>query len=254
MLLHPTLETLRTLRLSGMAQALEEQLQMDDIDALRFEERLALLLDREQTLRDNRRFTHRLRQAKLPHSAVIEDIDYQAHRGLDRTLMTRLATGQWLRKHLNLLITGPTGIGKTWLACALAHHACRQGHRVRYVRLPRLLQQLEVAKGDGRYIKLLGELAKVELLILDDWGLNVLNAEQCRDLLELFDDRHQRRSTLVTSQLPVAQWHQTLSEATLADACLDRLVHNAYRLDLQGQSMRRHEGELSIREGDAHDE
>jgi len=217
MLLQPTLETLRTLRLSGMAQALEEQLQMNDIDALCFEERLALLLDREQTVRDNRRFTHRLRQAKLPLSAVIEDLDYQSPRGLDRTLLTRLGTGQWLHKHLNLLITGPTGIGKTWLACALAHHACRQGHSVRYVRLPRLLQQLQVAKGDGRYMKLLAELAKIELLILDDWGLQVLNTEQCRDLLEVFDDRHQRRSTLVTSQLPVVQWHQTLSEPNITE-------------------------------------
>lgn len=253
MLLHPTIDTLRTLRLSGMAQALEEQLQMPEIESLRFEERLGLLLDREQTLRDSRRFTHRLRQAKLPLSASLEDIDYQAPRGLDKSLISRLSSGQWLDKHLNVLITGPTGVGKTWLACALAHHACRQGRSVRYIRLPRLLQQLQVAKGDGSYIKCLTDWAKVQLLILDDWGLNVLTPEQCRDLLEVLEDRYQKCSTLVTSQLPVSQWHQTLSEATLADACLDRLVHQGYRLELQGQSMRQRQRQALDSEGEVND-
>lgn len=253
MLLHPTIDTLRTLRLSGMAQALEEQLQMPEIESLRFEERLGLLLDREQTLRDSRRFTHRLRQAKLPLSASLEDIDYQAPRGLDKSLISRLSSGQWLDKHLNVLITGPTGVGKTWLACALAHHACRQGRSVRYIRLPRLLQQLQVAKGDGSYIKCLTDWAKVQLLMLDDWGLNVLTPEQCRDLLEVLEDRYQKCSTLVTSQLPVSQWHQTLSEATLADACLDRLVHQGYRLELQGQSMRQRQRQALDSEGEVND-
>ncbi|MGI9309368.1 MAG: IS21-like element helper ATPase IstB [Gammaproteobacteria bacterium] len=239
MLHHPTLDKLRLLRLSGMLQALEEQQRIPEIDALSFAERLGLLADREITVRDNRRFTHRLRRAQLRHHGVLEDLDYQPPRGLDKALMARLASAQWISEHLNVLITGPTGIGKSWIACALAHHACRQGYTARYLRLPRLLQELQIAKSDGRYAKLLAELAKTDLLLLDDWGLRPFTAEHCRDLLELLDDRHNHRSTLVTSQWPVAQWHEALAEPTLADACLDRLVHNAYRLNLTGESMRK---------------
>jgi DNA replication protein DnaC len=245
MLNHPTLEKLRALRLSGMAQAFMEQLALPEISALSFEERMGLLVDREFTVRDNRRLTNRLRQAQLRQQAVIEDIDYVTARGLDKALLSRLSTGQWIGEHLNVLITGPTGIGKSWLACALAQKACRQGYSARYARLPRLVQELALAKGDGRYPKLLAEFAKTDLVVLDDWGMVPLSADQCRDVLEIFDDRHGSRSTLITSQLPIEHWHEYLAHPTLADAILDRLVHNAYRLTLSGESMRRQRAPLT---------
>jgi DNA replication protein DnaC len=245
MLNHPTFEKLHILRLSGMYQALVEQMQTPDIAALSFEERLGLLVDRESTERENRRLTTRLRQAKLRQTACIEAIDYRHPRGLDKTLMTRLTTCQWVRDRHNVLITGPTGIGKTWLACALGHKVCREGWTALYLRLPRFLQELPIAKGDGRYGKLLTTLAKTDLLILDDWGLAPLSDENRRDLLELLDDRYDRRATMVTSQLPVDHWHEALGDPTLADAILDRLVHNAYKIALQGESMRKRQATLT---------
>ena len=239
MLTHPTLDKLHTLKCTGMAAALTEQMTLPDIDALTFEERLALLVDRELTERDNRRTANRLRRARLKHNATLEDIDYRHPRGLDKSLMQSLATCQWVREHLNILITGPTGVGKTWLACALAHSACRHGYTALYLRLPRLLQDMSIAKGDGRYPKLLTTLAKTHVLILDDWGLVKLNAEQRRDLLEILEDRHGARSTLATSQLPAEKWHDSIGDPTLADAILDRLVHNAYKINLKGESMRK---------------
>ncbi len=245
MLKHPTLDKLHALKLTGMAAALADQSATPDITDLSFEERLGLLVDREMTERDNRRMTSRLRRAKLRHAAILEDLDYRNSRGLDKGLIQSLAGCQWVKDHLNVLITGPTGVGKTWLACALAHKACREGYTAQYVRLARLLRELTIAKGDGQYSKLLTGLAKVDVLILDDWGLMKLSAENRRDLLEVLEDRHGRRSTIATSQLPIEEWHGVIGDATLADAILDRLVHNAYKINLRGESMRKRQAKLT---------
>ena len=245
MLPHPTLDKLQTLRLHGMLKALNEQLKTPDIDSLSFEERLGLLVDRELTERDDKRLSSRLRQARLKHNACLEDIDYRSPRGLDKALILQLSSGQWLRDGLNLIIGGPTGVGKTWLACALAHQACREGYSVRYLRLPRLLEEMGLAHGDGRFAKLMSSYAKTDLLILDDWGLAPFTAEQRRDMLELLDDRYGQRSTIVTSQMPVDNWHELIGDPTLADAILDRLVHNAYRINLKGESMRKRTQKLT---------
>lgn len=245
MLKHPTLDKLNALQFTGMAKALAEQLKMPDIEALSFEERLGLLVDRELTERENRRLGTRLKKAKLRQSACVEDIDFRHPRKLDKALVMKLAGCQWLTDHLNLIVTGPTGVGKSYIACALAHKACLEGFTALYVRLPRLLEELAVARADGRYPKLLTTYAKVDLLVLDDWGLAPFNADQRRDLLELLDDRHGLRSTLITSQLPVDQWHSLIGDPTFADAILDRLVHNAYRLNLKGESLRKTRSRLT---------
>lgn len=239
MLRHPTVAKLHSLRLSGMAQAFEEQQLQPDIEQLGFEDRLGLLVDREETQRGNRLLLTRLKRAKLRQQACIEDLDYTTPRGLDRALIGALATGQWMREHLNLLITGPAGVGKSWIACALAHQACRLGFSVLYQRLPRLLEALALARADGSYAKLLQQLARVDVLALDDWGLTPLTDEARRDLLEVLDDRYQRKSTIVTSQLPIEHWYDYLGDPTLADAILDRLVHASYRITLRGESMRK---------------
>lgn len=245
MLTHPTLNTLQQLRLNGMAEALKEQLNIPDIQSLSFDERLALLVDRERNERDNRRLKTRLKQASFPQFATFEDIDYSHPRGLDRSVALNLASGQWIDQHLNCLITGPTGAGKSYIAIALAHKACREGYSARYLRLPRLAQELMIAKGDGRYTKLMAQLAKTDLLILDDWGLAPMDDVGRRDLLEILDDRFDKRSTIVTSQLPLQHWHEYLGDATLADAILDRIIHNAYKIELVGESMRKRTSKLT---------
>jgi DNA replication protein DnaC len=222
-----------------MHKGLSEQMALPDINDLSFEERLGLLADRELTERENRRLQTRLRQAKLKQSACLEDLDTRSPRGLDKALITQLASGQWIREGLNLLILGPTGVGKTWIACALAQHACRQGYTTRYLRVPRLFEELRLAHADGRFPKLMKSFAKTDLIVLDDWGLISLDTNARRDLLELLDDRHGQHATLVTSQLPVEHWHDVIGDPTLADAILDRLVHSAYRLTLKGESMRK---------------
>jgi len=240
MLHQPTLDKLQELKLTGMLKAYQEQQAMPDCQALDFEERFGLLLDREATERANRRLATRLRFARLRQLACVEDIDLRSPRGLDKTLLLALAECQWIAHHDNCLIVGPTGAGKTYIACALAQRACREGYSVRYHRLPRLFSELAIARGDGRYPRLLASLAKVDLLALDDWGTAGLTPEQRHDLLEILEDRYQLRSTLVASQLPVSHWHEIIGDPTLADAMLDRLVHNAHTVILKGDSMRKH--------------
>ena len=245
MLTHPTLEKLENLRLTGMLTALQEQMGMDDINDLSFEERLGLLVDREAVCRESRRLKTRLRKAKLRHDAAVEDIDFRHPRGLDKSLVMRLADCNWLKNHENLIITGPTGVGKSYLACAFAQKACRTGYSAVYLRTSRLFENLGLAKGDGRYIKLLTGFAKTDLLVLDDFGLAKLNREHQHDLLEILEDRHGLKSTLVTSQLPVEHWHEQIGDPTMADAILDRLVHSAHKIQLKGGSMRKKKANLT---------
>lgn len=242
MLTHPTLEKLQDMRLTGMVAAFTDQLQTPEIASLSFEERLGLLVDRERTERDSRRLKTRLTQAKLRQQACMEDIDYGGGRGLDKAQLLDLGSCKWITDRHNLLLTGPTGVGKTYLACALAQKACRAGLTALYLRLPRLFGDLTIAKGDGRYGKLLVRYGRIDVMVLDDWGTAPMTAENRRDLLEILDDRYEKKSTLITSQLPVEKWHRYLEDPTLADAILDRVVHNAYRIELKGESMRKKKG------------
>lgn len=239
MLTHPTLEQLRQLGLAGMARAFEE-LAANTRDAeLDHAEWLGLLLDREMADRQDRRLMARLRYARLRHNAAVEDVDYRTARGLDRALFQKLAQGNWIKEQQNLIIIGPSGVGKSWLACALGHRACRDNLSVLYQRIPRLFSDLVLARGDGRYARLMRALGGAKLLILDDWGLEPLTTEQRHDMLEIVEDRYGRGATLITSQIPVDRWHDLIGDPTLADAILDRVVHNAHRIQLRGDSLRR---------------
>ena len=248
MLSYPTIDKLNSMRLTGMAKGFRAQMESTEIHNLPFEDRLALIVDMEIMEREKRQLATRLKSARLRQNAVLEDLDTRAGRGIDRSLLASLSTCQWVKRHHNLLITGPTGVGKTWMSCALSHTACRLGITVAYHRLPALMQDLDLARHDGRYQKVMRSLAKAELLILDDWGIAPMSSEQLRDLLEIIDERYQKASTLITSQLPVANWHEALNDPTMADAILDRVLHNAYKIDLRGDSMRKKRTEIDATE------
>ena len=222
-----------------MAKALAEQMEMRDLDALTFDERLGLMVDREISQREDRRLQTRLRKAKLRVRACVEDIDFRHRRGLDKSLVMALAGCEWIRGRQNLIITGPTGAGKTYLACALVHKACLEGYSAAYRRLPKLLRDIAMARADGNYHKKMAAYAKTNLIALDDWGLDRLTREQALDLLELLEDRHGLKSTLVAAQVPIDHWHEIIGDPTLADAILDRLVHSAHKIELKGESMRK---------------
>jgi DNA replication protein DnaC len=238
MLTNPTLNALVELNLMGMHRALLEQLNNSDHQALSFDERFGLLLDREAQDRRNRRLERNLRAAKLRATACIEDLDFRKQRGLDRGLVLALADAHWVAAHETVIVTGPTGVGKTYVACALAQAAIRHGHTASYQRVPRLLDELAISHADGRWPRLLMSLARVDVLILDDIGVRPLTGAQAADLLEVIEDRTQRRATIITSQLPWAAWHDALGDPTVADAILDRLAHHCRRIEMGGDSMR----------------
>ena len=242
MLKHPTLTQLHALGLHGMAKAFDELAANGQADGLDRLEWLTLLLDREASLRQDKRFTSRLRTARLRQQAAVEDVDYRSPRGLDRALFQKLAEGDWIKGHDNLVLVGPTGVGKSWLAAALGHKACRDNQSVLYQRVPRLFEDLALGRGDGRHPRLLKSLGRADLLILDDWGLAPLDAGARHDLLEILEERYGRRSTMITSQLPVDRWHDIIGDPPYADAFLDRLIHNAHRIELTGESLRRGRG------------
>jgi DNA replication protein DnaC len=239
MLINQTTEKLLELRLHGMARALKQQEDLPGANKLAFDERFGLLVDAEHSERENAKLTQRLKTAKLRHVACIEDINFQSARGLDRRQITQLSSCDWIKEGLNILITGPTGVGKSYLACAFAQKACRLGFATAYLRAPRFFQDLTIARMNGTYSKLLAKLEKFNLLILDDFALVPVTEEQSRDLLEVTDDRCGKSSLVIASQLPVENWYQTFANATLADAILDRVVHDSYRLSLQGESLRK---------------
>lgn len=240
-----TTHKLRALKLTGMLEAIESQAAQPDLVSLSFDERFGLLVDYEYSFRENRRLARLLKDAKLKHQqACIEDVDFNPRRGFDKSYLMTLSNCDWIQKRQHLIFTGPAGAGKTWLACAYGHQACRQGLSVIYKRVPRLLEELKIARGDGSIVKFRSQLAKVSVMILDDWGMVPIDGMGLHDLLELVDDRVNTGSLIITSQLPVSTWHEYLGEPTIADAILDRIVHNAHKIEVNGESMRRSKNKL----------
>ena len=242
MLNQPTIEKLYAMKLHGMADGFRAQLESTDLSLLSFEERLAMLVDQQWLWKENRALARRLQMAKLKERAVVEDIDYQHARGLDRKLMRTLSSSEWVRQKQNILLLGPTGIGKTWLGCALAHKACRDGFSVLHKRTAELFRELAVAHVDGSIGPLLLKLSRMDVLLLDDFAMTPLKDSERRDFLEICDDRYQQRSLILTSQMPLAHWHEQIGDPSIADSILDRLVHNAYRIELNGESIRKKRG------------
>ena len=239
MLWQQTLERLRAMKLRGMAKGLEEQENSKGHQAMSFEERLGYLVDYEYLERENRKLSSRLRQANFRQQACMEDVDYKYKRNLNRSNFLELGKCNWIREHKNIILTGPSGVGKSYLACALGNKACLEGFKVLYIRVPRFLTELLIGKGDGSYLKLLKSFSRVDVLILDDWGLSNLTDEQRKEFLEVMEDRYELKSTIITSQVPVKNWHEVIGDSTIADAILDRVVHNSYRIELSGDSMRK---------------
>ena len=243
MLIEQTLEKMNSMKLSGMAEGLRQQLGSPEHVKLAFDDRLGLLVDAEWIAREQRKLAKRLRAAKLRYPASIEDVDFKHPRGLDRQQVLSLSNGGFVQSRHNLVITGPTGVGKSYLACAFVERACRLGYKASYLRLPRLLQQLAVGRGDGSYARVLDRLARLDLLAIDDWLLAPLRDTERRDLVEVIEDRSERVSTLIASQLPTKDWHASIGDPNLADAICDRLLHNAHRIELKGASKRRTKAE-----------
>ena len=246
--MYQTIEKLSQMKMHGMAKAFQEQSEKASLSGLSFEERFAMIVDQEWTSREDRKLTRRLRAARLKTQATVEDIDYQHPRDLDKSVIRTLASCQWIRSHQNVIITGPTGIGKTYLAEAFANKACREGFTAIYYRSTRLFGELQIARGDGSYYKVLSMLAKIDLLAVDDWAVDPLTDQERRDFLELMEDRHGLKSTFITSQYPVSKWHDRIGEPTAADAILDRIVHNAHKIQLNGDSMRKKRANLTHRD------
>lgn len=245
MLIEATQEKLSGMRLLGMLKSLDEQLAMSDAQQMPFEERLGLMVDREDLERQNRKFQNRIKRAKLKDSALIEGIDFRKARGLEKSVMLTLASCEWIRRSQNIIITGAAGVGKTFVACALLHSACKEGFTSSYLRVPKLLRDLETARRDGSYDKMLAGIAKTDVILLDDLGLSRFSSDQARDILEIMDDRHSTKATIFTSQVESAKWYELIEDPTIADALLDRIIHRSHKIDMVGESMRKSNSELT---------
>ena len=245
--MHQTIEKLSQMKLYTMATAFKDQLEQPSLSSLSFEDRFAMIVDRECASREERKLTKRLRSARLKTNATIEDIDYQHPRGLDKSVIRSLASCQWISSHQNVIITGPTGVGKTYIAEAFANKACREGYTSVKYRATRLFGELEIAKADGSYFKALGSLAKIDLLVIDDWAVDPLTEDERGHFLEVMEDRYGLKATIITSQYPVAKWHDRIGEPTMADSILDRIVHNSHKISLNGESLRKTKTNLTDR-------